>query len=250
LKFRNKGFILNKRAVVFATVAVGLILAGCTTPCPELSGTDYRLRRYGQTTPPPVATPVPSYLPARGSVRGKNILIDPGHGGKDPGTLGIKLGGSYGMQEKEVVLDVSKKIATKLSAMGANVRLTRSSDVFIELDERAAMVSRYGADIFVSIHADYISDTSIAGPTCYIARQSTAQSRKIAQSILNEFEKNGIKTRGLRQADYRVLVRHPKPSTLVEVGYLSNPREARLLNTDNYRNKVAEIVANGIANSF
>lgn len=239
----KNGFLIS------ALTIVAIMIGGCSVPCPEVSGTDYRLRQYGQTTPYTPA-PTPQYTPPRDSVRGKNILIDPGHGGKDPGTLGIRLGGSYGMPEKAIVLDISKKVAAKLSAMGARVRLTRTDDRFIELDERAAMVNRYGADIFVSIHADYIDNPSIEGPTCYVARQSTPQSRKIAQSILNEFTKSGITPRGLRQADYRVLVRHPKPATLVEVGYLSNAREARLLNTESYRNRVAEIIANGIANSF
>jgi N-acetylmuramoyl-L-alanine amidase len=236
---------------LICTLTAAVILTGCADPAPEISGTDTRLRQYDKpaVTHPP-APVSPSYRPSTGSVRGKKILIDPGHGGKDPGTLGIKLGGSYGMQEKEINLDIAKKIAARLDAMGAEVRLTRTGDTFLELDGRAAMVNRLGADIFISIHADYIGTSSIAGPSCYVARQSTAQSRKIAKSILAEFEKNGIKTRGMRQADYRVLVKHPKPSTLVEVGYLSNYTEARTLNTAAYRTKVASIIAQGIANSF
>jgi N-acetylmuramoyl-L-alanine amidase len=243
----------NKRnLIILISAFFAFLLAGCTDPCPQVTGKDTRLRQYN--TPKPVYTPAPSYPSykpvQRGSVVGKNILIDAGHGGKDPGTLGNKTGGSYGMPEKNINLDIAKKVAAKLSSMGADVRLTRAGDNFIELDDRAGMVNRLGADIFVSIHADYIGDSSISGPSCYIARQASTQSRKIAQSILAEFEKNGIKTRGLRKADYRVLVKHPKPSTLVEVGYLSNYRETMALNSSQYRSKVASIIAEGIANSF
>ncbi|MFI4910428.1 MAG: N-acetylmuramoyl-L-alanine amidase [Sedimentisphaeraceae bacterium JB056] len=236
---------------VILLAAVVLSITGCAPPCPEVSGIDNRLRHYDK--PATAYTPVPSYpsyQPSTSSVKGKTILIDAGHGGKDPGTLGIKLGSSLGTPEKNINLDVAKKVAAKLSSMGANVRLTRSNDTFIELDDRAALVGRYRADIFVSIHADYIGDSSISGPSCYIARQSTTQSRKIADSIIRQFEKNGIKTRGVRKANYRVLVKHPKPATLVEVGYLSNYREARALNSSSYRSKVASIIADGIANSF
>lgn len=241
----------SKIALMALSVAVLMVLSGCSTPAPEISGTDHRLRSYNEPTP--AYTPAPSYKPSytpQVSVKGKTILIDPGHGGKDPGTLGMKFGGSYGTPEKNINIDIAKKVAAKLSAMGANVRLTRTNDTFIELDSRAAMVAKYRADIFVSIHADYIGDSSISGPSCYVARQSSAQSSKTAKSIIREFEKNGIKTRGLRKANYRVLVKHPKPATLVEVGYLSNYREAKALNSSSYRSKVATIIANGIAKSF
>ncbi len=245
---RNK-----KLSTVITSLALALVIAGCSTPTPQISGKDSRLLKYHEQQQKPYQPSTPSYEPGyepSSSVKGKRILIDPGHGGKDPGTLGIKMGGSYGIQEKEVNLDVAKKVAAKLNQMGARVRLTRTGDTFIELDNRAAMVNRHNADILVSIHADYIGDSSISGPSCYIARNASPQSRTIAQAILREFEKNGIQTRGLRKADYRVLVRHSKPSTLVEIGYMSNYREAKMLNTASYRSKIAEILAKGIANSF
>jgi len=230
-------------------LAVSLVVTGCNPTPPEVAGTDYQLRELEQKATAPVYTPKPPvYKPPFkpvGSIKGKVIVIDAGHGGKDPGTKGLSA-----VSEKTINLDVAKKVAAKLTAMGAVVKMTRTTDVYIELEDRAAFASRYKADAFISIHADYIANSSISGPTCFVARQAGAQSIKIGETIIKEFGLNGITTKGLRRADYKVLVNHPKPAALVEVGYLSNSAEAKRLNTDAYRAKVATIIAAGIQKSF
>ncbi len=233
-------------------LAVSLVVTGCNPTPPEIAGTDYKLRELEKRTTP-TYTPRPIYKPSvtpAGSIKGKVIVIDAGHGGKDPGTLGIKLGSSYGLPEKTVNIDIAKKLAAKLTAMGATVKMTRTTDVFIELDDRAAFASRYNADAFISIHADYIANPAISGPTCFVARQASPRSVKIADTIIREFELNGIRAKGTRRADYKVLVQHPKPAVLVEVGFMSNYNEVKMLNTATYRSRIANIIAEGIAKSF
>lgn len=251
---------LNK-IIIAAYLAVSLVFSGCGggRTQPEVIGGDERIIEPSreakcndkQANLPPYKAPSPSAPSSTpGSLKGKVIIIDAGHGGKDPGTLGIKLGGSYGLPEKTINLDIAKKLAAKLTAMGATVKMTRTSDVFLELEDRAAFAVRYKADLFVSIHADYIENKASYGPTAFVARQAGSASIKAAEAVVREFERSGITTKGVRRADYKVLVEHPKPATLVEVGYLSNYAEAKKLNTDSYRTKVASIVAAAIANSF
>ncbi len=241
---------------MIACLAVSIFVIGCNPTPPEVAGPDHRLLEYenGRRTTPSHSSQLPvyqrpAYTPA-GSVKGKVIVIDPGHGGKVPGTLGIKLGGAYGMQEKAINLDIAKKVAAKLTAMGAVVRMTRTTDTFIELEDRGAFATRYKADAFISIHADYIANPAISGPTCFVARAASSQSIKIANALMKEFELNGITTRGTRRADYKVLTNHPRPAVLIEVGYTSNYTEVKKLNTDAYRSQVATIIANGISKSF
>lgn len=247
---------MKYKEYLFTAVLISalLVLNGCGPCPPEVSGADERLLELERKAAAqaqiynrqyPTAPPV-----SDSSIRGKTILIDAGHGGRDPGTLGVRLGGAYGLPEKTIVLDIAKKIAARLEAKGANVRMSRTTDNFLELDQRAALANRYNADALVSIHADYSENFSASGPSCYVARQASSQSERIAQAVIKEFELNGIRTRGVRRANYRVLVAHPKPSTLIEVGFLSNQTEARNLNTDSYRTKIASIIADGIAKSF
>jgi N-acetylmuramoyl-L-alanine amidase len=173
--------------------------------------------------------------------------VDPGHGGHDPGAGAV---GYSSVPEKTIVLDISKNLAKNLSAAGAKVVMTRTNDTFIELDDRAATAEKYNAGLLVSIHADSCPKAHIAGPTVYIARSATRQSRRVAQNVVNAFNNAGIKSRGIREADFRVLVKHSKPSILVECGYLTNRTEASRLCSTSYRKKVAQIIAQGIINSF
>ena len=128
--------------------------------------------------------------------------------------------------------------------------MTRRTDCFIELDDRAAMATRYKADLLVSIHADSHRDSSIKGPSFYIARNASSQSQKVANSMNSCFKKNGIVPLGVRRADFRVLAKHSRPAVLVESGYLTNGAEARSLNTNWYRKKIANCIVAGITNAI
>ena len=222
-----------------------LLIAGCGSSnvgSPTVVGNEPQLRRPTTTVPPYV--PPTTWTPSH-SVKGKTFIIDPGHGGKDPGAKGLSP-----MAEKEINIDTALKLASILKSKGARVVMTRSSDNFIELDDRAAMAERYNADALISIHADWCGTPSISGASFYIARAASSQSRKLAESLDRAFRNASIDTRGVKQADFRVLAKHSKPSTLIELGYLSNQSEASDLNSSSYRATLASIIAKGIENAY
>jgi len=177
-------------------------------------------------------------IPTRLSGR---VVIDPGHGGKDPGAISYL--GSY---EKSINLDVSHKIAQLLGQRGLNVVLTRRDDTFLELEQRAELSNRYGAGLFASIHADSCSNRSVRGSTIYVARSASSRSYSAARTIANSLTASGFLFKGIRRADYRVLVHTKGPAVLIELGYLSNPSDASLLIRDSYQNRIAKAISQGI----
>lgn len=190
--------------------------------------------------------PTPKFRPS-GSLIGVTIIVDAGHGGKDPGA-GKK---TYSrIPEKTINLAISKELQSQLIAKGARVIMSRSDDRFIELDDRAAMAGRYNADLLVSVHADSCPDRYIRGASVYVANNCSTKSLKTARNIQSSFVNSSIKFRKIGNRDFRVLAKHSKPAVLVECGYMTNSYEANILNQNWYRRKVATAIANGIANSF
>ncbi len=170
------------------------------------------------------------------------VVLDSGHGGKDPGT------DKYRIYEKTINLSVARKVAQILRTKGVAVMLTRSDDTFIELNERAAIANRAGATLFVSIHADSSPDGSVHGFSAYVARSPSQQSVAAARAILRRLAgTTGAVDRGLKMADYRVLVRTTCPSVLVELGYLSNGFEAVKLADAGYQARLADAIAQGVS---
>jgi N-acetylmuramoyl-L-alanine amidase len=193
--------------------------------------------------PRPVAPPS-ARAPAR-NLAGVHIVVDPGHGGKDPGAQGRSP-----IPEKVIVLDIAQEVAQRLRAQGARITMTRDSDRFIELDSRAAVADRTRADLFVSIHADSAKRASASGVTVYISRGASAASRRAAQRIANAVERAGVEFRGIQSAGFRVLVAHARPAVLIECGFLTNRAEAQRLSTAAYREDLASAIADGIADCF
>lgn len=196
---------------------------------------------------PPVAAasyqpPLKTSVPATKSLAGTTIVVDAGHGGKDPGSQGLSP-----VPEKTLTLLIAKDLAARLQARGANVVMSRSSDTFVELLDRAALAERNRANLLVSIHCDSIANSSTAGATIYTAPQATATSRRTATAVGAAFGRAGIGMQGLRSARFKVLVEHSRPSVLIETGYLTNPAECQRLNTAAHRAKLAEAIAEGIA---
>jgi len=171
------------------------------------------------------------------------IMIDPGHGGNDPGATGVN-----GYREKYVNLGVSKALHTLLRQRGYTVRMTRDRDVFIELDDRVKLANRWNPQLFVSIHADSISNRYIRGFTIYIAQGASKNSIRAAQLIEKALKDLGITSRGIRRANYRVLKYTRSPAVLVELGYLTNQSEAALLASPTYQRKLAQALAAAISN--
>lgn len=177
-----------------------------------------------------------------GSARGKLVVLDAGHGGSDPGTIF----GEY--SEKTFNLDITLKTAAILQQKGINVRLTRSSDVFVGLEERANMANEWGADLFVSIHNNSMPE-GIRGSMAFYYPTS-AKGKTYAKLILdNMYEKLGMGymgASGLKSAEYVVLKKTKMPAVLVEVACMSHEDDLNLLKSETFRQKAAEVLADSI----
>ena len=190
---------------------------------------------------PPRPRPARPRRPVEPEAPKSVVVIDPGHGGKDPGMVTVN-----GILEKRVVLHVARAVRQRLVAAGVAVVMTRADDRFIELEERARIANRAGADLFVSIHADSAPNRSARGHTIYVARAASGESLAAADKIDARLAGMGVHSRGVRRANFRVLVKTTCPAVLVEVGYLSNRAEARKLASSSYRSSIADAVAAGV----
>jgi len=169
------------------------------------------------------------------------VVIDAGHGGHDPGALSPS-----GLREKDINLRVAAKVAKLLDQRGIGVVMTRWKDEYIEKEERAAMGNRRNADLFVSIHADSAPSSSAQGFTIYVAPSASEDAYRAARAIDRAMQGTGSKSRGVRENDYRFLVKSEGPAVLIELGYLSNYQDAARLADDAFRDRLAEAIADGI----
>ncbi len=179
----------------------------------------------------------------KGDLKGKTIVIDPGHGGKDSGTIG-----AVGTLEKTLTIRTANLLAEKLQAAGSKVVFTRQNDVFITLQDRVNMSSFYKADAFISIHYDSIKDSNVRGMTSYYY----SSSQKELANVLHEsiIEATQMKDRGVRKNDYFVLRENTQPATLLELGYLSNQQEEGLVSSQKYQETVSAAIYEGLENYF
>jgi N-acetylmuramoyl-L-alanine amidase len=176
----------------------------------------------------------------------RRIVVDPGHGGDDPGTIS-----RGGLQEKTVTLPVAEELARLLKQDGFDVALTRESDVFVDLDARAAIANRFAPDLFVSIQADGCASPSVKGFTVYTCRDASTGSRAAAKAVAKELYLAGVEGLGLRQTDFRVLTCTECPACiLVELGFLSNKDDAAMLADRAVQARLARSIADGIAEYF
>jgi N-acetylmuramoyl-L-alanine amidase len=182
-------------------------------------------------------------------VTGKVIVLDPGHGGDDPGVV------EGGIKEKDITLPIALKTKEVLEAQGARVFLTRDSDIDLggkiaeELAKRVELVNQHNAQLYVSIHANRL-DCKCWGAQTFYQRGGTPQGKALAFAIQNQLRKWTPTTRTALQANYFVLRTSPVPAALVEVGFLSNAREAANLRDPAYQGLVANAIALGIADYF
>ena len=227
----------------------------------------------------------PIRLEKNGTRKGLVIVIDPGHGGKDPGAIG-----RYGTKEKTINLQVAKKLKKILEdELGAKVILTRNHDVFVPLRERSRLANRVGANMFISLHCNYERKRRTRGVETYflsVARtkweravenlengalkyetkgntepidvvkyvlsdMAQAQFLKESQTLAMYVQENlsGLlkqHNRGVKQAGFYVLVGTYMPAILVEMGFISHPSEERRLKTSKYQWKIARGIAAGI----
>ena len=230
---------------------------------------------------PPVSKASAANMAEQLGLTVQTVFIDAGHGGKDPGTL------HNGVVERELVLDISRRVGRLLTANGLDVVYSRTADHSVPLSERPQRANGAKADLFVSIHVNAHPDASISGfETFYLDLARNAQAARVAtlenaasdrklgdmQSVLADVMLNArtdessrlagdiqrvalsrlgrrgfdIKDGGTRAAPFHVLIGAGMPAVLVEVGYCTNTREAKLLGSANYRHALSEGIAEGI----
>ncbi len=168
------------------------------------------------------------------------VIIDPGHGGKDSGALGI--GGS---QEKDIVLPMGRRVAEVLQQNGVQVILTRSADYFVTLQGRVDMAEQDHADVFVSVHANSAGADrpDVNGLEVYYYDSGLDLARVVHSRILQNVN---VRDRGIRRARFYVLRKSSMPSILVETGYMTGREDMAKLKNPQYQNQMAEGIARGI----
>ncbi|WP_432663162.1 N-acetylmuramoyl-L-alanine amidase [Wukongibacter baidiensis] len=178
----------------------------------------------------------------------KLIVIDPGHGGHDPGAISPKLK----MKEKVVVLDVSLKLKKLLENRGFKVYMTRDDDTYIGLYDRSTIANELGADAFVSVHANAHSKTSVEGVQVLYHPNDGRDNKTFAAMTRDALVKElGTPDKGIIQRPKLVVIRETKmPAVLLELGFMTNPREEKLLEQKDYRQKCAEGAYKGIIEYF
>ncbi len=244
--------------------------------------------------PPPPPPPIANGAPARNrdgtyslarqlGLGARRICLDAGHGGHDPGAIG-----RGGTQEKDITLAVVLKLEKLIrSELGADVVMTRDTDVFIPLEERTAIANASGADLFLSVHINSARSSSGRGLETYYlsfaksaaAEELAARENAISQATMKDLNNlvkaiatnskidesrdfagiiqrnnvdglsadfSGVLDRGVHTAPFYVLIGANMPSILTEVGFISNPEEERWLKSDDYQEKLAESLLEGV----
>ncbi|TAE54394.1 MAG: N-acetylmuramoyl-L-alanine amidase [Nostocales cyanobacterium] len=168
------------------------------------------------------------------------VIIDPGHGGKDPGAIGIA-----GVREKDIILPISLRVAEVLQQNGVQVILTRDSDYFVTLPGRVQMAERAKADVFVSIHANSagLNRPEVSGLETYYYDSGLSLARVVHNAIL---QRVNVRDRRVRKARFYVLRRSSMPSILVETGYVTGREDVAKLQSRAYQNQMADAIAEGI----
>jgi N-acetylmuramoyl-L-alanine amidase len=173
------------------------------------------------------------------------VTIDPGHGGKDSGAIGLD-----GLREVDVILPISLRVAKILQEKGVATQLTRDSDYFVGLDERVVMARKAGASIFVSIHANSIDNRpDVNGLETYHYHRGLELANIVHSNVIGVLggdRDDPLLDRGVRSARFLVLRKSEIPAILVEVGYLTSPTESLKLANEKYRERMADAIAQGI----
>jgi N-acetylmuramoyl-L-alanine amidase len=169
------------------------------------------------------------------------VVIDPGHGGRDPGAIGIN-----GLQEKDIVNDIAPQVAAILREQGANVVMTRDRDIEVELEPRVQIAERANASVFVSIHANSInmSRPDVNGLGTYYSSESGHRLAETVQATVATAM--GLQDRGVHAARFYVLRQTSMPAILIETGFVTGAQDAPNLADPEWRSRMAEAIAEGI----
>ena len=188
------------------------------------------------------------------SLKDKVIVIDPGHGGSDPGAIG-----PGGTREKDCALSISLKLQEALVKKGAKVIMTRTKDVDVhsrnatakdELQARVDVGVKANADIFISVHHNASVKRDVGGLSTYYYAKTKYDSilaTAIQKSMTSSF---ALEDKGVRQADFYVTKRSPMPAALLEIAFISNPKEEKLLKSNWFQNKMVTCIVQGLEKYF
>ncbi|WP_366161357.1 N-acetylmuramoyl-L-alanine amidase [Bacillus infantis] len=179
----------------------------------------------------------------------QTIVIDPGHGGSDPGA------GGFGILEKNVVLDTSLKVKSLLSRTPFDVKLTRETDVFISLQKRVEFAKAAKANIFLSVHANAFNGTANGTETYYYnsaaTNPNTAESKALAAAVQNRLlDAWKLYDRGVKHGNFHVIRENTMPAVLVELGFIDNQKDNEKLKSSAWRQKAAEAIYFGILDYY
>ena len=169
------------------------------------------------------------------------VCIDAGHGGKDSGAVGSKT------HEKWIALDVAIRVARKLKNSGIDVVMTRDSDYFVGLEERAKIANNAGADLFVSIHCNSSDNKSATGTEVWCYQWENLTIFALAGCIKNRLiARTGFRDRGVKEENFAVLRLTKCPAALVELGFISNPQEEQTMMSYDYQDAASTAIVEGI----
>ena len=200
-----------------------------------------------EPTPTPFVCPKPEGLTWPDSALEDDriiIVLDAGHGGIDTGTMKK----DKSVYEKDINLSIVNKMKPLLEDRGVTVILTRDEDEFVSLEERAKISNAHFTDVFVSIHVNSYESSKIGGLECYYYGESKA-CKALAEDVVSHLKKQtDIPMRGLREQEYYVLRHTACPAILVETGYLTNQKDAANLLNDEFQDKLAQALVDGILN--
>lgn len=179
------------------------------------------------------------------SLAGYNIMLDPGHGGKDPGALGI----NNAAKEKDLILDFTNTVAQKLRNEGATVLLTRSTDSYVSLEERVRISEAYWTDAFISLHFNAFTTSDSNGVSTHYDKNGADY--ELAQHIQTALEKHTtLRSRGVKKDPYHVLRENNDVAVLVELGFITNPHDLEVIQSSSYSSEVANAIAEGLSGYF
>ncbi|MFW6265024.1 MAG: N-acetylmuramoyl-L-alanine amidase family protein, partial [Bacillota bacterium] len=175
-------------------------------------------------------------------ITGELIVLDPGHGGFDPGAIGPS-----GLYEKDVVLEIAQLTERLLKNTGYEVLITRDEDEFLSLKERVELANNLNAMVYISIHANSSNSRYSEGIETFIAESKVADSLPLANRLQDEMLTELKRLdRGVKKENFYVIKHTKMPSALVEVGFLSNPHEESLLASNLFKEKAARAISRGI----
>lgn len=218
--------------------AAGVQITELNQPTAQLLSLQLQ-RAESNNAPPPRTNYPPSQNPGIRNGRAV-VIVDPGHGGRDVGAVGIGA-----IREADIVLDISLQVAQLLEQQGVQAILTRSDDREIDLEPRVQLAERVNATLFVSIHANAIdmSRPEVNGIETYYYSNGERLAATIHNSML---QSTGSRDRGVRQARFYVLRKTSMPAVLVETGFVTGAEDAPKLANAAYRQRMAEAIARGI----